>query len=259
MSAARVIAVVNQKGGTGKTTTAVNLAGGLARRGRKVLLIDMDPQAGLTCSMGLEAKDIKPTIYEVLMGRAGLAEAILKHEYPGGSYDFIPANWNLEAAELDLDGVKGRELQLQKSIGGAKKVYDYILIDGGPRLNILAMNSLYAAGEAIIPLDSKYLALNGLLMILDAVKLMNEEMKRNLKPAVLLTRYSDRQALAREVEKIIRESFRVPIFNSRIRDNVSLAEAPSYGQDIFEYKAASNGAKDYGAFVEEILAQEGRA
>lgn len=256
---ARVIAVINQKGGTGKTTTAVNLAGGLARRGRKVLLIDLDPQAGLTCSMGLEANDIKPTIYEVLMGRAGLAEAIMRHEYPGGSYDFVPANWNLEAAELDLAEVKGRELQLQKSIGGARKAYDYILIDGGPRLNILAMNSLHAANEAIIPLDSKYLALNGLLMLLDAAKLMNEEMKRSLAVSVLLTRYSARQALSREVEKVISNNFRIPVFKARIRDNVSLAEAPSYGQDIFEYKAASNGAKDYSAFTEEIIAQEGRA
>lgn len=253
---ARVIAIVNQKGGTGKTTTALNLGAGLSRHGRKVLLIDLDPSAGLTVSLGHEPGEIKTTIYEVIIGRAGLAEATMTHEYKGGSYDFVPANWNLEAAEMDLAEVKGRELLLHKSIAGAKRKYDYIIIDGAPRLSVLAMNSLNAASELFIPIDSKYLALNGLLQLLDAVKLANAEMDHHLKPVAIMTRYNARQSMSRAVEEILRNNFRISIFNAKIRENVSLSEAPSYGVDIFQHRATSNGAKDYQALTEEVLAQE---
>lgn len=253
---ARVIAIVNQKGGTGKTTTAVNLGAGLSRHGRKVLLIDMDPSAGLTVSLGHQPSEIKRTIYEVLTGRSGLAEAIMTHEYQGGSYDFVPANWNLEAAEMDLADVKGRELLLHKSIAGAKRQYDYIIIDGAPRLAILAMNSLYAASELFIPIDSKYLALNGLKQLLDAVHIVNREMDHNLRPVAIMTRYNARQSMSKAVEELVRTTFKTPVLEAKIRDNVTLSGAPSYGQDIFEFDARSNGAKDYQALTEEVLAME---
>jgi len=260
MGAARVIAVLNQKGGTGKTTTAVNLGAGLSRQGKKVLLIDMDPLGGLTSSMGLDPWQAKPTIYEVIMGRAGLAEATLKHEYKGGSYDFIPANLNLEGAELELANVQGRELQLRKSISKAKGKYDYIILDAAPRLSILGMNGLYAASEIFLPVDSQFLGMNGLLLLLDSVKMANEELGHDLKvTGVILTKFSERLGLSKEIEAIIEERFKRALFRTRIRNNVSLAEAPSWGQDIFEYRPTSNGAKDYMALTHEVIAQEGRA
>lgn len=259
MSAARVIAILNQKGGTGKTTTAVNLGAGLSRQGRRVLLIDMDPLGGLTFSMGLDPWQAKPTIYEVIMGRAGLADATLRHEYPGGGYDFIPANLNLEGAEIELIEVRGRELQLRKSISKARTKYDYIIIDAAPRLSILGMNGLYAASEVFLPLDSQYLGMNGLMLLLDSVKMANQELGHDLKVSgVILTKYADRYGLAREISAIIEEKFKRELFRTRIRNNVALAEAPSWGKDIFDYKPTSNGAKDYAALTLEVIGQEGR-
>jgi len=257
MSAARVIAILNQKGGTGKTTTAISLGAGLSRHGRKVLMIDMDPQAGLTYSLGIQADELTRTIYDVLGGRAGLPEVIIKHGKDGGSYDFIPSNIIFEDSERELGNTPGRELVLREAIEEVQDDYDYILIDAPPRMTLLTMNVLVASKELFIPLQTEYLALNGIKLLLDSIEVVKQRLNPGLEiTGILATLHDRRRGLDLAVVRTIKEHFGKTIFKTMIRRSVALAEAPSHGKDIFEYSPRSQGAKDYEALTLEVMAQE---
>ncbi|OPZ71142.1 MAG: Chromosome partitioning protein ParA [Firmicutes bacterium ADurb.Bin456] len=256
----RIIALVNQKGGTGKTTSAIGIGAGLARKRRKVLLIDMDPQANLTYSLGLEVTDTRATIYEVIKGKATADQAIIKREGKDGgpAYDVIPATIDLEGAELEIAPEPGRELFLKEALEPIAARYDYILIDAPPRLTVLTLNALTAAKELFIPLQAEVLPLRGLRKLETTAALVKKRLNPKLLiTGIIITRFSGRKSLSREILEVLKEPYGDVVFKTCIRENVSIAEAPSWGRDIFEYKANSNGALDYGALCEEIITQEG--
>lgn len=253
----RIIAIVNQKGGVGKTTSVINLGAGLARHGRKVLMIDMDPQAGLTYSLGIQADELTKTIYDVLGGRAGLPEVIIRHGHGDGSYDFIPSNIIFEDSERELGSTPGRELVLKEAIEEVQDDYDYILIDAPPRMTLLTMNVLVASREIFIPLQTEYLALNGIKLLLDSIAIVKQRLNPGLEiTGIIATLHHKRRGLDVAVMRTIKEHFGKTIFKTTIRRSVALAEAPSHGKDIFEYSPRSQGAKDYEELTLEVMAQE---
>lgn len=249
----RIIALVNQKGGVGKTTCTINLGAGLAQRDRKVLLIDLDPQANLSTSLGIDAYNSGNTIYEVLRGDLEPQEALLKRE----KYDILPASIDLSGAEIELSTAAGREFLLKEALGDFVSGYDYVLLDCAPSLGLLTLNALTLAGEVFIPLQSEFLAMQGMSKLLKTVDVVKRRLNNNLSiTGIIGTRYDSRKRLNREVIGKIGEYFEDRLFDAIIRDNVSLAEAPSYGQDIFEYKPDSYGAIDFLALTDEVIAQE---
>ena len=252
-----MVAVVNQKGGVGKTTSVINLGAGLARHGKRVLLIDMDPQAGLTSSMGKSEDDLSVTVYDVMRGQAGLSEAILRHEAGEWAYDFIPASIDLEGAELELKDVLGRELILKEAIEEIRANYDYILIDAPPRMTVLTVNVLVAAQELFIPIQTEYLALKGLSLLLASIEMVKQRLNPKLEiTGIMATIHDVRRSLDLEVLKKIEEHFGKTLFKTYVRTSVALAEAPSWGKDIYEYSPKSQGAKDYEALTLEVILQE---
>lgn len=249
----RIIALVNQKGGVGKTTCTINLGAGLAMRGKKVLLIDLDPQANLSTSLGIDAYNSGNTIYEVLKGDLEPQEALLHRN----NYDILPASIDLSGAEIELSTSPGREFLLREALGEFIDGYEYVLLDCAPSLGLLTLNALTLAGEVFIPLQSEFLAMQGMSKLLKTVDVVKRRLNKKLAiTGIIGTRYDGRKRLNREVIGKIGEYFEDKLFDTIIRDNVSLAEAPSYGQDIFEYKADSYGAADFLALTDEVLAQE---
>lgn len=246
----RIIAITNQKGGVGKTTTAANLADALARKGRRCLLVDLDPQASLTAALGLRAPTA--TTYDLLTGRTSAQDAISALE----GMDIIPASPQLVGAELELSGVPGREYILREKLQ-ALSTYDYILLDCPPGLGLLTLNALTASGEVFIPLQAEYLALDGLARLMGTIDLVQKRLNSRLKVSgIIITRYDSRRRLNRDIIETIRGHFPGAVFDNPIRENISLAEAPSYGQTIFTYKANSTGAADYTALADEVIKQE---
>jgi chromosome partitioning protein len=251
----RIIAIVNQKGGVGKTTTTINLGAALIREGRKVLIIDLDPQANLSYSLGFRSNETTKTMYDVLKGTAELSKCIVKHNASG--LDFVPADIDMTASELELSSQAGRELILTEELKQLAGAYDYVLIDCAPSLGILTLNALVAAKEVLIPLQTQYLAMQGMSKLIETLDLI----KRRLNPdinvtGIVGTMYDSRKNLPGEVVEAVRQTFGDKLFTTLIRDNVSLAEAPSYSQDIFSYKPTSNGADDYAALAKELMTME---
>ncbi len=246
----RKIALANQKGGVSKTTCAVNIAGGLGKLGKKTLVIDLDPQANLTYSLGIQAHELKKTVYELLKGESSLDEVIVKR----GEIDVIPSNLDLSGAEIELSGIAGREFLLREILDGITGV-EYVLIDCPPSLGLLTLNALTSATEVFIPLQTEFLALHGLSKLLQTVEIVQKRLNKDLKiTGIIATRYDGRKKLNREVLEKIREHFKEEkLFETMIRENVSLAEAPSFGKTIFEYKPDSYGAEDYMKLCNEIL------
>lgn len=258
----RRIAVINQKGGVGKTTTTVNLGSALARAGRRLVLIDLDPQAHLTMHFGLEPRADVPNIYQVLAGTASL-DSVLK---PGGDNLLIaPSNIDLAAAEVELASVVGREVILRDAVEEYPAPYDLIMMDCPPSLGILTINALCTANEVFITLQPHFLALQGMGKLLETINLVAKRINRDLKVSgVVLCMYETGTKLANEVVADMEHFFAearsqaspwsaTRIFKTRIRRNIKLAEAPSFGQDIFTYAPASNGAEDYAALAREVL------
>lgn len=248
----RVIAIANQKGGVGKTTTAVNLGAALVRAGHTVLAIDLDPQANLSYSLGFRADDMTYTLYDVLKGVTALDTCIVKHNASG--LDFVPADIDMTASELELSSQPGRELILTEELKPLAGAYDYVLIDCPPSLGILTLNALVAAQEVLIPLQTQYLAMQGMSKLLETLELV----KRRINPAIHVcgivgTMYDARKRLPREVVEAVRATFGDKLLATRIRDNISLAEAPSHSQDIFSYRPFSKGALDYTALAKELI------
>jgi chromosome partitioning protein len=251
--ACRIVAIVNHKGGVGKTTTTINLGTALAKLKKKVLLIDMDPGAHATYGLGILAHRRERTVYDLMRGRAPVEEIKVEIALDREGLDLVPASIELAEAEVQLSGLPGREFLLKEALSEVE-VYDYILIDCPPSLAVLTLNAMVAAKEVFIPLQTEYLALQGLGKLLETIKIVKHRLNRDLKiTGVLATRYDKRKILNREVVNRIKEHFGDKVFDVLIRENISLAESPSHGLTIFEYFPGSYGAEDYMALAKEVL------
>jgi len=249
----KVICIANQKGGVGKTTTAVNLGMGLELQGKNVLLVDLDPQSSLTSSIGLKNQSFKYTVYDLLKGEAAVDEAALFHN----GVQVIPSSIDLSGADIELSGIPGRELLLKEALSGVAGQYDCILIDCPPSLGLLTLNAMTAAHRLIIPIQPEYLPLEGVKMLVETLDIVKKRLNKDLEiSGVIVTMYDPRQKLGREVMEIIREYFKEKVFTTYIRKNVSLAEAPGFGQDIYRYKPDSIGAQDYSELCREMIRRE---
>ena len=242
-------AIVNNKGGVGKTTSAINIGTGLARSGQKVLLVDLDPQAHLTYSLGIQAHELDATVYEVLKGDIAFKDALI--EKYGAMV--LPASLNLSGAEIELAAVPGREHLLQEALGEPDG-FDYVLFDCPPSLGLLTLNALTTATEVYIPVQTEFLALQGMSKLLQTVEIVKKRLNPTLRvTGIIGTRYDRRKNLNKEVVGKIRNYFGDLLFSTLIRDTIALAEAPSYGEDIFTYQPNSYGAEDYRHLCQEIL------
>ncbi len=251
----RAIALANQKGGVGKTTSAASLGACLALRGRKVLLVDIDPQANLSVHLGVNIHEDRPSIYGLMIGQATVQQVIRNTTVAG--LDIIPSDIDLAGAEIELVGVVGRETVLKEALSSVCDGYDYLFIDCPPSLGLLTLNALTTVRELFIPLQAEFFALYGMSKLLETVDIV----KRRLNPELEITgiiacMFDNRLNLAREVLENIRQYFGDKVFKTLIRKNVRLAESPSYGKVIFEYDGSSSGAHDYQALAEEVMSQE---
>lgn len=246
---AKIIALVNQKGGTGKTTSTINIAAGLVNKGYRVLTIDLDAQGSLTASLGVETYNNPNTIYEALNGQINAKDCIIKK-----NFDIIPADIRLSGAEIELSSIPGRETILKEVLDPITNIYDYILIDCPPSLTLLTLNGLVAAKEIYITLQPEFLALLGMSQLIKTIETVKKRLNPELEvTGIIITMYDSRKILYKEVIDNVETYFPDKLFNTRIRNNVALAEAPAQGLDIFSYKANSNGAEDYSNLVDEIL------
>lgn len=251
----KIIAIANQKGGVGKTTTSVNLGAGLAAIGKKVLLIDIDPQGNTTSGVGVNKGDVANCIYDVLINEVNPKEAITSTQVDG--LDIIPATIQLAGAEIELVPTISREFRLKKSIQQVKHLYDYIIIDCPPSLGILTINSLTAADSVLIPIQCEYYALEGLSQLLNTVRLVQKQLNTSLQiEGVLLTMFDARTNLGIQVIEEVKKYFQQKVYKTVIPRNVRLSEAPSHGQSIITYDPRSKGAEVYLELAKEVVSYE---
>lgn len=245
----KIISFLNQKGGVGKTTSTINVGAGLAKLNKKVLLIDFDPQASLSCSLGIETPEY--SAYDMLKKNTPLAKVMVKK----GKMFVVPASIELSAAEHEFRNAAGKELLLKKILSGIKN-FDYILIDCPPSLGLLTINALAASHEVYIPVQTEFLALQGLGQLIDTLNVVTKRINPHLKiGGIIGTRYN-RRKINKDVFEYLIDNFKDKAFKTFIRENVALTEAPSFGHDIFRHDPESNGAKDYFALCKEIIAKE---
>jgi chromosome partitioning protein len=251
---ARVLAVVNQKGGVGKTTTSVNLAAALAQAGRRVLLVDLDPQGNATMGSGIDKRTVGRTVYHVLLGLGELAGIRVRVER--GGFELLPANRELAGAEVELVELESRETRLKSALERVAHEYDFILIDCPPSLSLLTVNALTAAQRVLIPMQCEYYALEGLSDLVATIKRVRANLNPQLEIAGLLrTMYDPRNTLSQQVSQQLEDHFKDKVYRTLVPRNVRLAEAPSYGVPAVLWDAASKGAQAYLALADEILAQ----
>ena len=248
----RVIAIANQKGGVGKTTTTINLSACLAEKGKKILVIDTDPQGNTTSGFGLEKNDIENTIYELLLGEISIEESIIKNAVEG--VDIIPSNVNLAAVEIELIGVDKKEFILRNEVEWVKDRYDFIIIDCPPSLSLLTINSMTTADTVLVPIQCEYYALEGLSQLIHTVNLVKERLNPDLDmEGVVFTMFDSRTNLSMQVVENVKSNLSQHVFDTVIPRNIRLAEAPSYGIPINKYDAKSAGAEAYDNLAVEII------
>ncbi|MCR5559057.1 MAG: AAA family ATPase [Schwartzia sp.] len=248
---AKIIAIANQKGGVGKTTTAVNLSACLGKLGKRVLLVDFDPQGNATTGCGLDKTSLEKSVYQVIMRELNLKDAVQHTEY---EIDVLPASIDLAGAEVELATSEERETRLKDALDAARGDYDYIIIDCPPSLGLLSLNSLAAADEILVPIQCEFYALEGLSQIVDTIDLVHEEINPDLQIAgVLLTMFDPRTNLSAQVVDEVKKFFEDKVFDTIIPRTVRLSEAPSYGMPVIAYDSAAKGAKVYMELAEEVL------
>jgi chromosome partitioning protein len=249
-----MLAVVNQKGGVGKTTTSVNLAAALAQAGCRVLLIDLDPQGNATMGSGVDKRAVGRTVYHVLLGVAEIGGVRVRVER--GGFDLLPANRDLAGAEIELVELENRETRLKRALERVAAEYDFVLIDCPPSLSLLTVNALTAAHRVLIPMQCEYYALEGLSDLVGTIKRVRANLNPELEIAGLLrTMYDPRNTLSQQVSQQLEDHFKDKVYRTLVPRNVRLAEAPSYGVPAVLWDAASKGAQAYVALADEILAQ----
>ena len=247
----KVISVANQKGGVGKTTTTVNLRTILAKKGKKVLLIDADPQGNATSGLGVE-KDVEPSTYDILVNDAELQESL--QDTIIKNLKVCPANMNLAGAEVELVSMMSREQRLKEKLEPLKEKFDYVLIDCPPSLGLITLNSFTASDSVLIPVQCEYFALEGLGQLLNTINLVKKHLNKEIRiEGALLTMYDMRTNLSNQVVKEVKKYFEDKVYKTVIPRNVRLSEAPSYGMPITEYDPKSKGAKSYLKFAKEFL------
>ncbi len=251
----KVIAIASQKGGVGKTTTAINLSACLGEEGKRVLLVDMDPQGSAGSGLGLSVTDGQITVYEALLGTRSLQEAIVPEIHPG--IDIAPAAARLSGAEVELVGVIAREFKFRNCLAPVRDNYDFVLVDTPPSLGLLTVNTLTAADSVLVPLQCEYYALEGLTALLTTIKLVQENLNAGLGiEGVLLTMYDPRLNLSQQVAAEARSFFPGRVYETIIPRNVRLGEAPSFGKPIIYYDSSSSGSQSYRALAHELLELE---
>ena len=248
----RIIVIANQKGGVGKTTTAINLSASLAKLKKKVLVIDMDPQGNTTSGLGVDKDNTDNNVYDLLLEECEIKNSIIKDVYENLSV--IPSNINLAAAEIELIGIEEKEFILKKALDQVKDDYDFVLIDCPPSLNLLTINSMCAGNTVLVPIQCEYYALEGLTQLMHTIQLVTDRLNPDLEiEGVVFTMYDARTNLSLQVVENVKNNLEQNIYKSIIPRNVRLAEAPSYGMPITEYDAKSTGAESYLMLAEEVI------
>jgi chromosome partitioning protein len=251
----RILAVTNQKGGVGKTTTSVNLAAGLAQSGKRVLLVDLDPQGNATMGSGIDKRNLNTTVYQVLLGLA-TAESVRQKSEAGG-YDVIPANRDLAGAEIELVDLENREARLKAALEPLAESYDFILLDCPPSLNLLTVNGLVAADAVVIPMQCEYYALEGLSDLVNTIKKVRQHLNPRLEiEGLLRTMFDSRNTLAMQVSAQLQQHFGDKVYATVIPRNVRLAEAPSFGVPAVKFDGACRGSQAYIELAGEILGRK---
>ena len=252
----RIIAIANQKGGVGKTTTSINLSSCIAAKGKKVLVVDIDPQGNTTSGYGIEKNDLDNTIYELMLGDCSIEDCIIKDVIENIS--ILPSNVNLAAAEIELIGVDKKEYILKNEIDWVKDRYDYIIIDCPPSLSLLTVNAMTTADSVLVPIQCEYYALEGLSQLIHTVNLVKERLNPNLEmEGVVFTMYDSRTNLSAQVVENVKSHLNQKVYRTVIPRNIRLAEAPSYGQPINIYDPKSAGAESYPALAEAVIDRKG--
>ena len=246
----KIIAIANQKGGVGKTTTSINLSACIAAKGKKVLVIDIDPQGNTTSGYGIEKNELENTIYELILGDCSIEDCILKEVFPNIS--ILPSNVNLAAAEIELIGVEKKEFILKNEVDWVKDRYDFIIIDCPPSLSLLTVNAMTTADSVLVPIQCEYYALEGLSQLIHTVNLVKERLNPELDmDGVVFTMYDSRTNLSAQVVENVKSHLNQNVYKTLIPRNIRLAEAPSYGKPINMYDPKSAGAESYMSLAEE--------